>query len=281
MKTFFKLCCLTALAVVALAGASASAADLAVKAPVYKAPVPIITPWTGFYAGVNVGYSWGRTHTDYSAVSTNNGSIPELTSDSADMNGVIGGGQIGYNYQFDRNFVAGFEADFQGSGERGSGDPLVCQNPAACDFGNINDAYTEKLEWFGTLRGRLGYLATPNLLLYGTAGLAYGELRRDDNYVYSAFLFCNQPPAGAGACTGQSGSTSAVKAGWTAGAGVEMKMTANWSGRVEYLYVDLAGLGTSTFTLTSGNPTPIFLTTTSHAFTDNILRVGVDYQFTH
>jgi outer membrane immunogenic protein len=245
-----------------------------------KPPAPPPPPaWTGFYVGVNAGYSWGRSHTDYSAVSANNGFIPETTSDAVTMNGAIGGGQLGYNYQFSPNYVAGLEADIQASGERGRGNPLICQNPLACDFGNINDSYTEKLEWFGTVRGRLGYLSTPNVLLYGTGGFAYGELRRDDSYIYSSFFFCNSPPAGAGACTPQSNSTSAIKPGWTIGAGIEAKLWGNWTGRIEYLYMDLAGLGTSSFMLTSGNPTPIFLTTTSHDFVDNILRVGLNYQW--
>jgi len=250
--------------------------------PHHPAPPPPPPPpsWTGYYVGVNLGYSWGRSHTDYSAVSTNNGLVPETTSDSVDMNGVIGGGQVGYNYQFSPNYVAGIEADIQASAERGSGNPLVCTNPQACDFGNINDSYTEKLEWFGTVRGRLGYLTTPNVLVYGTAGFAYGELKRDDNYIYSGFGFCasGTPPN----CTPQSNSTSAIKPGWTAGAGMEMKLWGNWSGRIEYLYMELAGLGTSSFVLTNGNPPlPPFvtLTTTSHNFTDNILRVGLNYQW--
>ncbi len=263
------------IAAAALYGAPALAADMPVKAPPLP-PAPVYG-WTGSYVGVNIGYSWGRSSSDYSAVSANNGFVPETTSDSANINGVIGGGQVGYNYQFSQSYLAGIEADIQASGERGSGDPLVCTNPLACDFGNINDSYTEKLEWFGTVRGRLGYLATPNVLVYGTGGFAYGDLKRDDNYIYSSFLFCNSPPAGAGACTPQSSSTSAIKPGWTAGGGMEMKLWGRWSGRIEYLYMELAGLGTSTFTLTSGNPTPIFLTTTSHAFTDNILRVGLNY----
>ena len=156
---------------------------------------------------------------------------------------------------------------------------MICENPQACDFGNINDDYTEKLEWFGTVRGRLGYLWTPSVLLYGTGGLAYGRLTRDDTYVYSGFFFCNSPPAGAGACTPQSSSLSGVKTGWTAGGGIEAKIWGNWAARVEYLYLDLDGLGASTFELKSCNPTPITLTTTSHRFTDNILRVGLSYQF--
>lgn len=99
----------------------------------------------------------------------------ETTSDAADINGVIGGGQIGYNYQLNPNYVAGVEADIQGSGEQGSDTVLVCHGPAgpapgiACDTTNIFDHYTEKLEWFGTVRGRLGYLVNPNVLTYATA----------------------------------------------------------------------------------------------------------------
>jgi outer membrane immunogenic protein len=238
-------------------------------------PLPPAPAWTGSYVGVNFGYSWGHSRSDYSAISANNGFVPETTSDSVNMNGVIGGGQVGYNYQFSPNYVAGIEADFQGSGERGSGNPLVCMNPLACDFGNINDNYTEKLEWFGTVRGRLGVLATPNVLVYGTGGFAYGELHRNDNYNYSFTFFCSS--GSTPNCTPQSNSMSAIKPGWTAGAGMEMKLWGNWSGRVEYLYMQLAGLGTSNFVLTSGNPSPIFLTTTSHNFTDNILRVGLNY----
>ncbi len=240
-------------------------------------PMPPAMPsWTGAYVGLNIGGSFGHSRSDYSTTSSNGS---ESTSDSVNINGMIVGAQAGYNYQFSQNYVAGIEADFQGSNEQGDDNPLVCHNPFACDFGNINDAYTEQLQWFGTVRGRLGYLVTPSVLLYGTGGLAYGELRRDDDYIYSSFLFCNSPPAGAGACTPQGNSTRGVQLGWTAGGGVETKLWGNWSGRIEYLYMQLAGLGTSTVALTSGNPTPIFVTTTSHTFTDNIVRIAVSYNF--
>jgi len=260
-------------AVFLLASLSAAAVAQPMRSHI-ATPQPM---WSGFYFGMNLGYSWGRSSSDYSAVSANNGFVPELTSDAVNMNGAIGGAQVGYNYLIGVNYLAGLEADIQASGERGSGNPLICQDPLACDFGNINDSYTEKLLWFGTVRGRLGFLATPSFLLYGTGGLAFGELKRDDNFIYSAFFFCNAPPAGAGSCTPQSFSTNSVRAGWTLGAGAELKLAGHWSGKVEYLYMDLSGLGSSTFTLTSGNPTPILVTVTSHHFVDNILRVGLNY----
>jgi outer membrane immunogenic protein len=107
----------------------AMAADLPVKAPIYKAaPAPVYN-WTGCYAGGNVGYSWGRSSGDIN--------IPVLSSPSlgssfatsysisADPQGVIGGVQIGCNRQVDNKWVLGIEADFQGSAQRASGPNLT------------------------------------------------------------------------------------------------------------------------------------------------------------
>ncbi len=275
-----------AAAVASLIVTSAFAADLAPKMYTKAPPPPVVyDPWTGFYVGGNLGYSWGRTSTDYTTVDPASGLV-ERNADSINMNGVIGGAQAGFNYRFQQNFLVGIEADIQGSGERGSNTVRICNdasvNPAAiCDFGTIDDHYTEKLEWFGTLRARAGYLISPTWLLYGTGGLAYGRLSRSDNYAYFAQFFCTAGggAGGAGVCTPQSNSISAVNTGWTVGAGVEAEIKGNWTAKLEYLYMDLAGLGTQSFILTSGNPSPINLTTNSHHFTDNILRVGVNYRF--
>jgi outer membrane immunogenic protein len=236
--------------------------------------------------GGYIGYSWGHTSTDYTTVDPA-GPTVERNADSINMNGVIGGAQAGYNYRFQQNFLVGLEADIQASGEKGSNNPLICHSNAVapftgvCDFGTINDNYTEKLEWFGTVRARAGYLISPTWLVYATGGLAYGRLTRNDNYAYFAQFFCNSGggAGGAGVCTPQSNSLSSTNTGWTVGAGVEAEITGHWTAKLEYLYMDLAGLGTQTFALTSGNPPLINLTTNSHHFTDNILRVGVNYRF--
>jgi outer membrane immunogenic protein len=230
---------------------------------------------------LNLGYSWGRTSSDYTSVDAGSG-LSEVNSDSIKMPGVIGGGQIGYNYRLSPNFVAGIEADFQGSGEKGSDSVQICHASQTtiggiCDFSSVYDSYTEKLEWFGTVRGRLGYLVTPNWLLYGTGGFAYGKLKRDDTYTYNSQFFCNSGTEPI--CTPQSNSVSATKTGFAVGGGLDVLLTDRWIGRIEYLYLDLDGLGASTFALTSGNPPLVNLTTNSHRFTDNIVRVAISYRF--
>jgi outer membrane immunogenic protein len=111
-------------AVAALLGTSAFAADMAVKAPPSPPPAPVYS-WTGWYVGGNVGYSWGDAQPNIAG----NGSIGVVAttittpfsfadSSSTRLDGIVGGGQIGYNFQFSPRWVLGLEADIQGSGER-------------------------------------------------------------------------------------------------------------------------------------------------------------------
>jgi len=123
--------------------------------------------WTGLYVGVNGGYSWGRATAEVE-VSTVGGSVVS-ESRSGDVSGWLGGGQIGYNWRSQR-WVYGVEADFQWTGQ--DGDVSACSGPA-CATASYD------LDWFGTLRGRVGYLLEPRALLYLTGGLAYGHLSAD------------------------------------------------------------------------------------------------------
>jgi outer membrane immunogenic protein len=269
---------------------SASAADLAAR-PYTKAPI-IVDPgynWSGFYIGGNVGYSWGRERTDGTLTGSQNVSVfrtgpppspapqfPPVTTalatqpliGRANMDGVIGGGQIGYNWQASR-WLFGLEADFQGSDERATAD--VC-TVAGCPLGSSILTANYKLDWFGTVRGRAGFLATDRVLLYATGGLAYGHLAASAPLVPLSW-----------------GST---RAGWTVGAGAEAAIDRNWSVKVEYLYVDLGNIGSSGATATTvtnalNTPIPSFntVTTTTRTsafttkFTDNIVRVGVNYRW--
>ena len=193
------------LATVALGGFAsiASAADMPVKAPIYKAPVvaPLYN-WTGPYIGIAGGYGWGHS----------NQTDPQIIDDgSHTLNGAIIGGTLGYNWQ-QAMWVFGVEGDYSWADISGSS--------STCGFGPPHPCGS-KIESLGTLRGRIGYAmgATGNWLPYVTGGLAVGEV----NAWTSLF----------------SRSGSDFVAGWTIGGGVEVGITQNWSAKFEYLYVDL------------------------------------------
>src|SRR6202451_4451847 len=153
---------------------SASAADLALKAP---PPPPVVDQWTGWYAGLNLGGRWGRSSTYYTG--TGVGFAPFTTSQN--MDGVLGGGQIGYNWQFNKSWVFGLEADIQGTGQRGSiGFPPVTTTIAGIAVTTVTTTgtLTQSLPWFGTVRARLGVEPRSNWVLYATGGLAYADIRR-------------------------------------------------------------------------------------------------------
>jgi outer membrane immunogenic protein len=247
-------------AVASLLATSAFAADLPVKtytkAPVYVEP---IYNWTGFYIGGNIGYSWGRSN-DTSTLTNAAGTVLLTTSDKSDLNGIVGGGQIGYNWQM-QSWVWGLEADIQGTDENGSraytftAAPILGNNffiPVPIPF-----ALNQKIDWFGTVRGRAGILVTPKVLLYATGGLAYGQVNSSETAGLVSSVF----------------SSSTTNVGWTVGAGIEGAIGGNWTAKLEYLYVDL-GTVSASFTLPSTN-----VSSYSSHITDNVLRVGVNYRF--
>lgn len=277
-----KLKALAASALLAIATTSAaSAADLARKAPI--APVEIWN-WTGFYLGGNAGYSWGRGSSNVSYFNTVTG-LPiapppgSITGAGYDMDGAIAGGQIGYNWQ-SSNWVFGLEADAQWSDEKGRAAYLCAATvvPAAgvCLPGltflppgaaGTALALDQHLEWFGTVRGRVGVLATPRVLFYATGGLAYGSIKTT-----GALAGFN----GNGVAVASLGSSSDVRFGWTVGAGIEGKLDHNWSAKLEYLYMDFDSFRAGTFTLA---PLATVGANVDTRFHDHVLRVGVNYTF--
>jgi outer membrane immunogenic protein len=253
---------------------AAVAADLP---PAYKAPVKAIAPassWNGLYIGGNVGYGWDSGSSGVSAFATDPTLAPALaailaagsypTSLSPSAKGVIGGGQIGYNWQLPSQWVIGLETDLQGSGIKGSDS----QTRSPPFFDTTSTGVTKSIDWFGTVRGRVGFLVTPQWLLYGTGGLAYGETK--SSFTTTDLTFGCLP--GRTACA--NGASSGVRAGWTAGAGAEAMLAPNWSVKLEYLYVDLGGRSVSApaFTL------PVVFSS-STAFREQIARVGLNYHF--
>jgi outer membrane immunogenic protein len=268
-------------AAAALIGASALAADMTVKAPV-PAAVPAYG-WTGFYLGGNIGYSWGNADTDFDAgpVTVFEGpTIPGFVmSESVKTEGIIGGGQIGYNSRFSANWVAGLEVDIEGSGERASrsfSNPFFFDRPLL--RGAAVTEYEAEIPWIGTARGRIGY-AWDRVMLYVTGGLAYGEVKLQGTHTVRA----------SGALKPFISSALAdcqVNTGWTVGAGVEAALVGNWTWKTEYLYVDLGSLDTP-----PGNPAVICTRclpprlagggqiASRTNFTDNLVHVGLNYKF--
>jgi outer membrane immunogenic protein len=264
---------------------SASAADLPMKA---AAPAPVMAPvwnWNGFYIGVNGGYSWGRAGRDITFVNPVTGlaivtAAGTGTTGDSNLNGGLFGGQIGYNWQTS-NWVFGLETDAQWTGQRGSTTALCPATsavvPGPClpgltfvPVGAFGTAATldQKLEWFGTFRGRVGVAVVPSVLLYATGGAAYGTLKT--NLGLTGFTANGTPVTAAG-------SSSDTRLGWTVGGGIEAMFAANWSAKIEYLYMDL---GTVSSTALFPTATGVALGASLNSrITDNIIRGGINYHF--
>jgi outer membrane immunogenic protein len=246
--------------------------------------VAAVYDWTGYYVGTNIGYSWGRGSTDGTAngasVVTNGNLAPVTTpvngllSNRADVNGFIGGGQLGYNWQRG-TWLLGLEGDIQLSNERGSGGVVCTLGEVVCP--TFTRDY--KLDWFGTARGRVGFLPAERLLLYFTGGLAYGNFSGSSLSGLSTLQGATQNAYALG-------SWSSLNVGWTVGAGVEAALGSNWSVKFEYLYMDLGNVGGSSATNIVSASTVVRATTTTTLayvfntrFTDSIARVGLNYHF--
>ena len=231
----------------ALLGSPAMAADMPVKAPV---PTAVAAPsWTGFYAGPNLGYGWGdRSPTITATDPGTTAFIKAISSGSINpapfgTSGVVGGLQIGYNFQFAPNWLVGIETDFQWSDLNGNSNGAFSFVRGAAPHTSSAD---ERINWFGTVRGRLGYLVTSNWLVYGTGGFAYGRVEQQATVTnVSATGVVNSSFTCVANAVCATGSRSETRGGWTAGAGWEYLLDGNpffnrpVTVKVEYLYVNL------------------------------------------
>jgi outer membrane immunogenic protein len=260
-------------AVAQLTAAGAFAADLPTAAPAYKAPVAVASSsynWAGLYVGGNVGYGWGTSTNPTVSFVDPGGFVGIAGYFAAGGNvtpnlkpaGVIGGGQIGFNWMLSPNWVAGLVTDFQGSGIKATATNFVAPPGGFTPSNQIN---SEQIDWFGTVRAKFGY-AQNNWLLYGTGGLAYGQVKTS-----GSFNFLGIPPA-----TPVPGANSATKTGWTAGAGLNYGLTPNWIIGVEYLYVNF---GHESYTETFNTVPVLSANTVSNRAAANIARVLLDYKF--
>ena len=257
---------LASAAAIALATtAPALAADIPVKAPVVAPVMAPIYSWTGFYIGGNVGYHWDRDRATTSAnpigwTIAGAAAIDGVTGGTVNPRGIIGGGQIGYNWQASSNFLWGFEADANVLSGRASRlvTPFTVINPA--------DVFTTSAEttFLTTVRGRLG-VTFDRALLYVTGGLAISNTKFTDSFG----SFGNTVIATV--------STSSTLTGWTVGGGLEYGFADNWSAKLEYLYVDLGDVDTRIPSCTLcaiGSDIGV-----RHKYTENIVRFGLNYRF--
>ena len=240
---------------VALAASPSFAADLPTQKapPVVAAPTPM---WTGIYAGLNIGAGIGTSsgvqtngYGAYDPVSQTYGmpwgfASPYRTGNATvNQSGVVGGGQIGYNYQINQNIVVGGEADFQGASIQGAGTAFGFTSATSPVNGVTH--YQEGMvntqagiDWIGTVRGRVGCLVTPSLLLFGTGGFAYGNTWANvtsSGYHWHPF----NPNVPADIVFPSYQSVNNVSVGWTAGGGAEWMFMSNWSAKVEAIYYNL------------------------------------------
>jgi outer membrane immunogenic protein len=277
----------------------------AVGPGVYKAPAIVAVPsnWTGPYVGASLGFGsqWSKQPIGLAASGFG---IPDAVESAAssvaiasvpasvitDPNGYIAGGEVGYNYQIDR-FVIGAEADLSASGISGRASQMgaFAASPPAAVFGFISATTLvnaeQHLDWLGTVRARVGYVPTSNLLLYATGGLAYGQV---DSTTAISQGVCTSAGGGmlCNTATG-TGSASAVRPGWAVGGGFEYALAENWSVKAEYLHYDLGslsyGVGALSMAVQPSPPEPANSITTNVGatarFNGDIGRVGLNYRF--
>jgi outer membrane immunogenic protein len=249
-------------------GGLAFAADLPSRrvAPAPYVAVPVFT-WTGFYAGVNAGYGFGGGGSNsvnvpagtFAGAPATAGTITGTQSGS--RNGFVGGGQVGYNYQIG-NIVVGVETDIQyadlGQGSSNYGYSFAGTGTLPSNFVAVNQR--RGVDWFGTVRGRVGY-AFDRVLVYGTGGLAYGGGDSQSGTVCS-YMSCNDN----------------TRIGYAAGAGVEYAFTPNWTAKLEGLYVNLGKSGNGVYGYDSAGT--VYVASNTRQDQDfGVVRLGVNYKF--
>ena len=180
--------------------APVKAADLG-RPPVYRAPPPVALPfsWNGCYIGGNIGGGWG----------SETASAPTLApgiSVTGDTSGVIGGGQVGCNYQFAPNWLIGIEGDGFAADIKG--------DTTATILGITGTAHVQT-DWIASVTGRLGW-AVDRWLIYAKGGAAWAG----DKYSADVPIFVEHIEA------------NETRAGWTVGGGVEWAFSQNWSAKV-------------------------------------------------
>jgi outer membrane immunogenic protein len=273
---------------VALTIASPSlAADL--PARVAKAP-PMVSPawsWTGFYVGAEAGGSWDRdrwTATSLADPPVGAARSPIDITSPRSYNSSAGrvGGYAGYNWMVSPTWLVGIEGDAAWKDNSSTIGGFPGCTIAICTVGFVavpngliagGDTTRVRSNWDASIRGRVGVLATPDLLLYGTGGVAFEDKQVTGQCgPWQNSFQCNGPPQPAPSLVAQ----TKTLVGWTVGAGAEWHVAGNWLVRGEYRYADF---GTSSYAF------PFGTTTTNNTYrfnlrsTEQIATFGIAYKF--
>jgi outer membrane immunogenic protein len=233
--------------------------------------------WSGFYVGLNAGGSWYDGGTVAGAAVVPPASIAGIPMFGSSSPGFTGGGLAGYNYQIGRG-VVGAEADFNYLNLRSQ------REGGTSRFGLLTETFSivgrSQVDWFGTLRVRLGAVPVERLLLYGTGGLAYGKVETNEaNSKIFVSIQSNNGYIDSADSRFWQGSGSEIKLGWTAGIGAEYAVTPQVAVRAEYLHVDLGkSNAVESFQATAPVQSQIFYTT-SHDNKFSVARAAITYKF--
>jgi len=222
-----------------------------------SAPFPF--SWTGLYLGGQIGYGWGDNN-GRGFASTPGGLF--ASGDLSDAQGVIGGGHVGYNYQFD-HWVLGVEGSVDGAAiSRDTLIPVVDPTGAGTGAGSLTGTFRSDLQ--GSVRGRAGY-AFDRLLVYGTGGLAIGQFSSQLSLAGVDLI---------GPFFASTGEHSSTRTGWTVGGGFEYALNTHWSLRTGYRYSDF-GYWRDDY------PVPVdgFQLSTNRHASQNQVQVGFSYKF--
>lgn len=273
----FHYAALVAVAVIGFASV-ASAADMPVNAAPMVAPVPVYN-WTGWYVGGNIGYGWGDS-TDPQLSVVNPGGAGNIGAflttgiggasgnefPSLKPKGVTGGIQFGYDQQV-TNWLWGVVADFQAAN---FDDSALVTTSAVTTLANLDESLSAKVDWFGTVRGKLGVIYSNDWLAYGTGGLAYGHVK-------STIGFACTPGGVNCSSVSLAGSSTETRVGWAAGAGLAYHIPGSRiSVGVEYLHIDL---GRSSVTAVDQIGTfPTTTITESQKLANEIVRATFNYK---
>jgi outer membrane immunogenic protein len=233
--------------------AGAGAADLPFKAP----PLPASPGWSGFFIGVQAGGAFADRTVSYTGDPSSRvlltpdpvlglpGQQPVLPYGYR-ASGATGGLEAGYNWQVSPRWLLGVETDFSAGGPKGRADStsVLASIPPVTVLQTVRS--DQRVDWWGTVRGRLGVLATPDVLIFGSAGFAYGRVSSSDSHGITAPVPLNLTLGNdvtSFTCTENTtcfaGSGASVKTGWSAGGGGEWRFAPHWTFKAEYLYVDL------------------------------------------